>query len=342
MAWVIHKENVLQLLRDRLDQQLYCNSQHPFLESRYVIPLMEVFPHGGEYLAEYEEQGNIICAFVMSKYSALTAAAYVDGVCQISLTYIDRSLSQDKFASIINALFNSLPKFFLAINFELQDPDLTDEEKFSNMKNAVVNQCANNTSIPPGMEFEEYWQQRSKSVRKDLARRMRSLERENIQVEYRVIDDEAEIDQGFDEYCRLEGAGWKGEQGTALTATNEQGMFYKRVMDGFALNKQAKFHQLLFDGVVVASLMTIENSEMIIVVKTTYDEDMSKFSPGRLLDYYMLKNLLTSSNQQHIENYTNASANDQKWFPRVREMYDVTVYRSPLVKQLAQFKQKLN
>jgi len=230
----------------------------------------------------------------------------------------------------------------LAINFELQDPDLTDEEKFSNMKNAVVNQCANNTSIPPGMEFEEYWQQRSKSVRKDLARRMRSLERENIQVEYRVIDDEAEIDQGFDEYCRLEGAGWKGEQGTALTATNEQGMFYKRVMDGFALNKQAKFHQLLFDGVVVASLMTIENSEMIIVVKTTYDEDMSKFSPGRLLDYYMLKNLLTSSNQQHIENYTNASANDQKWFPRVREMYDVTVYRSPLVKQLAQFKQKLN
>jgi len=102
VAWVIHKENVLQLLRDRLDQQLYCNSQHPFLESRYVIPLMEVFPHGGEYLAEYEEQGNIICAFVMSKYSALTAAAYVDGVCQISLTYIDRSLSQDKFASIIN------------------------------------------------------------------------------------------------------------------------------------------------------------------------------------------------------------------------------------------------
>ncbi len=93
MTWIIHKENVKETLRERLEAGSYNNAEHPFLEARFVIPLMNVFPHGGEYLAEFNDNGKIICAFVMSKYSSLIAAVYVDGVSQISLTYIDKSLS---------------------------------------------------------------------------------------------------------------------------------------------------------------------------------------------------------------------------------------------------------
>ncbi len=91
-------------------------------------------------------------------------------------------------------------------------------------------------------------------MRKDIARRIRSLEREDVSVEYRVIEKFSEFNEGFDEYCRLEGAGWKDEQGTALTDSNEQGLFYKEIISSFMAERQAKFHQLLFDGIVVASL----------------------------------------------------------------------------------------
>ena len=37
---------------------------------------------------------------------------------------------------------------------------------------------------------------------------------------------------------------------------------------------------------------------MIIVMKTTYDEKVSKYSPGRLLDYYMLQNVLSKNDSK--------------------------------------------
>ena len=341
MAWQLYKENVLEHLIGRLDEGRYCNGHHPYLQSRFVKPLLNHFPHGGEYLAEYEQDGNILCALVVTEYSKISAGAYVDGVSQISLNYVDHQLSIDKLAQIIQSLFRVLPKYYLAINFELQDPDLVDIEKFQAMKNTIVKACALNTSIPAAIGFEEYWSERPKSVRKDIARRLRALERENTHVRYSVRDHQQAMQEGFSRYCDLEGSGWKGENGTALTETNNQGQFYKQVMTEFARTGESKIHELYFNDKIVASLLAIENDEMIIVMKTAYDENVSKYSPGRLLDYYMLQSLLTEKNAKKMENYTNASANDQKWFPRVREMYDVTVYRSSWAEQLARLKHKL-
>ncbi len=342
MTWKIYKEEVLDHLVKRLDESQYSNANHPYLESRFVLPLMEIFPHGGEYVAEYQHDGKIVCAFVMSEFSKLSAASYVDGVCQISLTYIDNDLSARELECIIQSLFKMLPKFYLTINFELQDPDLTDVAKFQAINNADIRICAHNTSIPAGIKFEQYWSDRPKKLRKELARLLRVLERDEIKLSYKVKDCVDSIEQGFRDYCELEGSGWKGDKGTALTENNEQGRFYKQVMMGFALSGQSKIHELYFGNSIAASLLTIENNEMIIVMKTTYDEKISKYSPGRLLDYYMLQNVLSENDSKKIENYTNASVSDQKWFPRVREMYDVTVYRSSLLKQAAKFKQKLS
>ena len=47
MTWKIYKEQVLDHLVKRLDEGQYSNANHPYLESRFVLPLMEIFPHGG-------------------------------------------------------------------------------------------------------------------------------------------------------------------------------------------------------------------------------------------------------------------------------------------------------
>lgn len=340
MAWNIYLENIDERLAQRLESGLYHGHDHPYLESNFVIPLLNVFPHEKICLAEYKEDDEIICAYVVSIGSLFSAAAYVDGVSQISLCYIHPSINASKFSNITQLLFGALPGYVGVFHLELIDPDLISKDIFSNNHLAEVEECANNTSLPAGVEFEQYWQERSKSVRKQTNRCIRSLERDGVTVDYCAIDDISRFEESFGEYCRIEGLGWKGEQGTALTLTNEQGIFYKRVVKGFMQQGRAKIHQLKFDGEVVASLISINNASMMIVVKTTYDENFAKNSPGRLLDYYMLQQELVSDNVKNMENYTNASEQDQKWFPRVRKMYNVTIYRNSWIKRAAQLKQK--
>ena len=337
---MIYQEDVHECIADRLASGLYYGHDHPYLESNFVLPLLDVFPHEKICLAEYKEGDEIVCAYVVSMGSLFSAAAYVDGVSQISLCYIHPSMSAATFRDITQLLFNALPGYVGVFNLELVDPDLISKELFSSHPLAEVEECANNTSLPAGIEFDQYWLERSKSVRKQTGRCIRSLERDSVEVEYCVVDDISQLDEAFGEYCRIEGLGWKGEQGTALTLLNEQGIFYKRVIEGFMKQDRAKIHQLKFDGKVVASLISIANASMMIVVKTTYDENYSKNSPGRLLDYYMLQQELVSGNVKNMENYTNASEQDQKWFPRVRKMYNVTIYRNSWIKRAAQLKQK--
>ncbi len=341
MAWKIYEDNIFERLVERLDGGYYKSHSHPYLESRFVLPLLKTFPHEKICLAEYKEDNEIVCAYVVSIYSLFSAAAYVDGVSQISLSYIDPLIDEKKLIKITQSLFSDLPGFIGVFHLELLDPDLISQEVFLNNDFAEVEECADNTSIPAGIEFEQYWQERSKSVRKQTGRCLRSLERDGIAVEYSVVCDVIQLDQAFSEYCRIEGLGWKGEQGTALTLNNEQGVFYKNVIEGFMQKGDARIHQLKFDGKVVASLISIENNHMMIVVKTAYDENYSKNSPGRLLDYYMLKEELAAGSIKNMENYTNASEQDQKWFPRVRKMYNVTVYRYRWINWLAKIKQKL-
>ena len=340
MAWQIYQDNVIERLVERLDGGQYYGHDHPYLETSFVVPLLKIFPHEKICLAEYEEKGEIKCAYVVSINSLFSAAAYVDGVSQISLSYIHPSISASQLGSITQSLFNDLPGYVGVFHLELVDPDLIAKEVFSSNTSVELEECANNTSLPAGVEFEQYWQERSKSVRKQTGRCIRSLEREGVNVDYCVINEIVNLDEAFGEYCRIEGLGWKGEQGTALTLTNEQGVFYKRVVEGFMQQGRAKIHQLKFDGKVVASLISIDSSDMMIVVKTTYDENYAKNSPGRLLDYYMLQKELVSGNIKNMENYTNASEQDQKWFPRVRKMYNVTIYRHRWIKWIAQLKQK--
>ena len=242
MTWIIHKDNVEELLLERLNDNKYYHSEHPFLESRFVLPLLKYFPHEDIFLAEYQEQGKIICAFVMSSQSKFTAAPYVDGVSQIPLSYIDESISSSKLNKIFASLFKVMPKCYFAINIESQDPDLTSADKFDAVNHTIIEECASNTSIPAGIEFEQYWQERSKKVRKEIGRHLRVIERDGFSVSYTVLDDLSDLGEGFQQYCRLESTGWKGEQGSAMTTSNDQGRFYKEVVSGFMQQNQAKIH----------------------------------------------------------------------------------------------------
>ena len=327
MAWSIYKDNLQDVLVQRLQERRFCNSAHLFLDAPFMSALLKYFPEQNMYLAEYEENNEILCAFVLSYMSTFQLESYIPEVGQISAAYICDSVEPAKLQKILQSLFPKLPATLLVVLIGYQDPDIIDSNKFLGVNNTTIDTYASNTSIPGEYNFEEYWADRPKKVRKEIERIIRKLEREGTAISYHVISESADLEDGLREYARLESSGWKGEQGSAIEADNLQGEFYARVLESYIEQGQAKIHQLKFDDVVVASLLTIEDERMIIVLKTTYDESLTKYSPGRLIDFYMLSASLSKDSAKSIENYTSASALDQKWFPRVRNMYHVTVYR---------------
>ena len=62
---------------------------------------------------------------------------------------------------------------------------------------ADIRICAHNTSIPAGIEFEQYWSDRPKKLRKELARLLRVLERDEIISSYKVKDRVDSIEKAF-------------------------------------------------------------------------------------------------------------------------------------------------
>ena len=342
MAWVIYKDNFAEVLQQRLQERRYCNSTHLFLDAPFMSAQLKFFPEQDMCLAEYEEGGEIVCALVLSYMSKFQVESYIPEVGQISAAYVCDSIDPDKLQIILHSLFSELPATLLVLLIGYQDPDIVDGKKYSRVKNAVIDAYASNTSIPGKYHFDEYWAERPKKVRKEVERIIRKLEREGTVISYQVICENSNLQDGLREYARLESSGWKGKSGSAVKSDNLQGEFYARVLESYIGQGQAKVHQLKFDDVVVASLLTIEDERMIIVLKTTYDESLTKYSPGRLIDFYMLRDSLKEGNAKSIENYTSASALDQKWFPRVRDMYHVTVYRYRWLLWLSQLKAKFS
>ena len=102
-------------------------------------------------------------------------------------------------------------------------------------------------------------------------------------VEWRQYAEPDAIVAAVDRYSVLESAGWKGRNGTALHPDNLQGEFFRRVMQRFAHRASARVWELWIDGQLAASRLAIGTPDMLVMLKTTYDEQLARYAPGMLL-----------------------------------------------------------
>ena len=327
MSWVLYKNNVAEILSKRLGNNQYPNSENILLDGIFANNLLAYFPKNNTYLAEYVVESDYVIACLLVNKGFGRWDSYMPGQSPLSFTYVDASVDKKVISSAMKELFKILPKVALRVTFLRQDPDLANKEIYSDFKASVFTNCALNTSIPLENGFEEYWSSRSKKVRKEITRKLTKVEKSESNVSLKIVTDESDIEEAVKQYGDLESSGWKGKEGSAINESNTQGKFYKKLLLENAKLQRSAIFNLLFDEKIVASLLTIFNSKMIVVLKTTYDESLSNLSPGRLIDYFMIREVAESNLADTIENFTNASESDKKWCTRYRDMYHVEFYR---------------
>lgn len=176
--------------------------------------------------------------------------------------------------------------------------------------------------------FEQYWAERSKNLKHNLHRQRRRLSEQGRSLEFDIILDPARAAESVAEYGRLEGSGWKAAQGTAVTAENLQGEFYRTILGLFLARGEAAVFQLRLDGRIIASDLCLERGGMMVILKTAYATGVEGLSPGLLLHHEILAHCFDTRRVRVVEFYGRVRDWHTKWTQDIRRMYHVNVCRN--------------
>lgn len=170
--------------------------------------------------------------------------------------------------------------------------------------------------VPIDGEWEPYAATLSRSMLRELGRRWRGLEREGtVSV---TLESGDELDEALEEGFRLEGSGWKGRSGTAITSRPETRRFYTQVAGWAAERGWLRLAYLRLGGTAIAFQFDLEANGVVYHLKPGYDESYRRFRPGKLLTQHVLR----SAFERGVRSYEflgDREPHKLEWTPSVRE-----------------------
>lgn len=307
MKWEIHPAKAaFQTFAsdwDRLNATYY--DSHPLYDSRFVGPLLDHFAKGNETLCIYRDQGTVTSALILTPDGIGRWSSFRPSQSQATAV-----LLQD--VSLIRSLLDALPGFAWTIEFLAIDPRYSpDFTQLDLIK--IVSPNAQTIGVSPSLSFAEYWELRPKNLKANTRRYFNRLEKEGATPTLTVLEIVEDMPAGVMRFGELESAGWKGAAGTAVSASNPQGEFYSEVLARFAQTSQAKVYELWLNDQLAASRLVVASERMLVILKTTYNENLARFAPGRNLLYRIIEEQLENHTSKTVEFYTNATRDQAEW-----------------------------
>ena len=315
------------------------HSTNQLLSTDFVLLLLKYFQNEPLFCVNAETENKTICMMVVRTKNKIIWELFKPSQAQVGLL-----ITHPDFLPDFSSLLKSLPSFAIRLDFLSLDPQ--EHSSFiNNLSSEESENYATNMQIKISGSFENYWSSRSKNLRKNISRYENRLEREIKTVSFRTISASEDILSAVDRYGIIESKGWKGKIGTALHPSNRQGQFYREFLYNLSLKNNAVVYELYDADKLVASRLCCLKKNMLIILKTTFDEDYKQFALGRLLLKRILQTLFDERSIDIIDFYTNASPEQLEWCTDSRPMFNNSYYSSSIVsktiKQLATLKQKL-
>lgn len=304
---------------DVLNIRLYRG--HPLSDSRFVEALLRSFGNGNELLCIHRTGEKTDGMVILHRRRMGVWSQFVPHQAQSAPVLLER-------ADFLDSLFAVLPGRAWFIELLCQDPCFVPADLLSEGILTRTQPHALTMHIELSGTFEGYWKRRSKNLIKNMRRYENRLYEESVSKEMRVFVGGAYMHDAVARFGELEKIGWKGEAGTAVAIENEQGRFYVETLTRFANSGQAKVVEYWLEGKLAASRLLIYNGEMCIILKTAYDEGLSKFAPGRLLLKSLIENKFSSTRVKYVEFYTDASSDQLAWATGQRHIVHVARFRA--------------
>jgi hypothetical protein len=298
---------------------------HPLLDSRFVRALLECFGTGSERLLTCRMDGRLAAAVIVVQRHAGLWETFLPSQAPIAPALLPT-------ADLAFQALRHLPGFGLSVDFQCQDPLCSPFVPRDNAGQVETTPYADTMAITLDGGFAAYWQSRSKNLRKNISRYLSRMERDGHGGHLDRFTGLTDLPDAVARYGELESRGWKGRQGTAIHPTNRQGRFYASVMSRFGASGNAEVCELRVGGRLAASRLMVSNESLSVILKTTYDEELSDYAPGRLLLYRLLEHASSRPGPKRVEFYTKATAEQLAWATEQRSIFHARIFRWPVLR----------
>ena len=292
---------------------------HPLLTSLFINGLLHNFGNGSEYLCHLGEGGRTQAMCVLRRHNSVMWASFLPSQGQLAPTLIPDG-------ALLPSLLLSLPGWVLQLDLLCNDPEVGGVVKNTQPPTHRMNHALTMKVALAGT-FESYWAARSKQLRSNVKRYEKRLVQDGLTQRFVEIRSPDQMHAAIDRYAALEGAGWKGRNGTALGSTPAQYQFYRDVMLHAAANGNSVVHELWFGDQLAASRLVLSRENIQVILKTSYDERFTSYAPGRLLLRGVIENAFSERAHDAIEFYTDANADQLAWATDQRWIQHASVYR---------------
>jgi hypothetical protein len=325
MGWVFRSAyESFDQYREMWDEINRTQGNHILLDSIFVRPLIRYFASQEALLGISEDPRNPGMVLV-DKIKKGLWQTFQPSQSPLGLILFG---NKDNVLGQIRALMHSLPGYALGFAVLQQDPDVSVFRDLNRSQMIEILEYTKTARVTLTGTFEDYWKRRGRDLVDNLARRCRHLTSKGIQFELVVDRHPGRVAECIQEYGTLEGIGWKSRQGTAVTADNRQGLFYREMLEDFCRDGEGVMYRLLFDGKTVASQLGLERDGMLILLKMAFDENFKDFSPGFLIQRMIFKTLFSEGKINVVEFYGPVRDGwTTKWTDEIRRMYHVNFYR---------------
>jgi CelD/BcsL family acetyltransferase involved in cellulose biosynthesis len=304
----------------------------PLLDADFVQALLTVFGSGKEVLAWCERGGVTEAMTILAPTRFATWDTFQPSQAPVGL-WLQRSL--DAPSAWLPSLLRALPGPALVVGVTQCDPMLTARPADdASVRTIDYIETARITMAGAG-GFDAYWETRGKNLRNNLKKQRNRLRQDGIETRLEILRAPGQMAQAVADYGRLEGSGWKAAGGTAVDAGNEQGRFYRAMLEAFAARGAASVYRYWLGEQLAAMDLCVEGGGCIVVLKTAYDESIgSHLSPALLMRQEACRGLFEEARFERIEFYGRVMEWHRRWTDEIRTMYHLNAYRWPWLKRL--------
>lgn len=302
------------------------HENNPILNRYFVSTLYKHYPDN-VYVAVSKRENSIQAIILLVRKSIGRWVNYLPSQSPIALFLCDKEVDID-----IQKLLNRAGIASLRIDLYSLDP----QEHNCITNQATVHQPhARNMTIEISGNFDDYWTSRPKPLRKGLTQTVNRLKTDKLDITNKFIHLEKDIEDAVDRYGILESQSWKGKNGTAIHPSNKQGQFYGELLKLHGKYKQALILENYCNNTLIASRLCILNSETLISLKTTFNENYKRYAPGNFNQYQLTKYIFDKKICNKIDFYTNANKEKLYWSTDKRTLINTSVYKTKHLEKMA-------
>jgi CelD/BcsL family acetyltransferase involved in cellulose biosynthesis len=302
----------------------------PMLAADFVAALLAAFGTGRERIALCHDGEALLAAALLVPQGRASWATFQPAQAPVGC-WLQHPDSDPQ--ALLASLVRALPGCALLVGLSQYDPFL-----LGRPANGAGMQTADyiaTARIVVDGAFDTWWEGRGKNLRANLKKQRNRLAAAGVATRLDTWRAPHQVAQAIADYGRLESTGWKGRAGTAVAADNDQGHFYRHMLEAFCARGQGSIYRYFFGDQLVAMDLCIEDGDCIVILKTAYDESIPKhYSPALLMREEACRRVFEEGRLRRIEFYGKVMEWHTRWTEDIRTLYHLNCYRWPLLLRL--------